>query len=49
MPLAERFGRIMRDTVAALEGLRTVADQSVERSTPIVIPIASLLDREGHT
>ena len=49
MPLAERFGRIMRDTVAALEGVRTVADQSVERSTPIVIPIASLLDREGHT
>ena len=49
MPLAERFGRIMRDTVAALEGLRTVADQSVERSTPIVIPIASLLDREGPT
>ena len=49
MPLAERFGRIMRDTVAALEALRTVADQSVERSTPIVIPIASLLDREGHT
>jgi hypothetical protein len=48
MPLAERFGRIMRETVAALEGLRTVADQSVERSTPIVIPIASLLDREGH-
>jgi hypothetical protein len=48
MPLAERFGRIMRDTVAALEGLRTVADQSVERSTPIVIPIASLLDREGR-
>ena len=29
MPLAERFGRIMRHTVAALEGLRTVADQSV--------------------
>jgi hypothetical protein len=49
LPLAERFGRIMHEAVAALEGLRTVADQSVERSTPIVIPIASLLDSEGHT
>jgi hypothetical protein len=45
MPLAERFGRIMREAVAALEGLRTAADQSVERSTPVVIPIASLLER----
>jgi hypothetical protein len=49
MPLAERFGRIMRETILALETMRAAPSQSVERSSPIVIPIASLLDREGHT
>jgi hypothetical protein len=44
LPLAERFGQIMREAVIALEGLRAAPNQSVERSTPIVITIASLLD-----
>jgi hypothetical protein len=45
MPLAERFGRIMREAIAALEGLRTVPNQSVERLPTIAIPIISLLER----
>ncbi len=46
LPLAERFSRIMREAVVALEGLRAGPNQSVERSPPIVIPIALLLDRK---
>ena len=44
LPLAERCGRILRETVVALETLRAAPSHSVEQSSPIVIPIASLLD-----
>jgi len=44
---ADAAGRALRPDHAR-HGCR-LADQSVERSTPIVIPIASLLDREAQT
>jgi hypothetical protein len=37
IPLAERYGRVMREALAALEALRAVPSQAVERSKPIKI------------
>ena len=45
LPIAERFGRVMREAVAALERLRMAPNQSLERSSPIMISMASLLER----
>jgi len=39
IPLAERCGRVMREVVAALETLRAVPSQAVERSKPISLAI----------
>ena len=43
LPLAERFGRIMRQTVVALEEMRSAPTPSVERSAPLAISVASVL------
>jgi len=42
LPLAERFGRAMRETVANLEALRAAPSQAVERSPAIAISITGL-------
>jgi hypothetical protein len=39
LPLAERCGRVMREALAALETLRAVPSQAVERSKPIRISV----------
>ena len=39
IPLAERCGRVMREALAALETLRAVPSQAVERSKPISLSI----------
>ena len=44
LPLAERFGRIMRQAVIALEELRSAPAPSVERSAPLVVSVASQLE-----
>ena len=38
-PLAERCGRVMREALAALEALRAVPSQAVERSKPIKVSL----------
>jgi hypothetical protein len=44
LPLAERFGGIMRKALIALEDLRGTPVPSVERSSPVVVSVASLLE-----
>jgi hypothetical protein len=39
LPLAERCGRVMRETLTALEDLRAAPSQAVERSRPVRISI----------
>jgi hypothetical protein len=39
IPLAERCGRVMREAFAALEALRALASQAVERSKPIKVSV----------
>ena len=39
LPLAERCGRVMREALAALEALRALPSQTVERSSPIMISV----------
>lgn len=39
IPLAERTGRIMREALATLEGLRTAPSSAVERSRPASISV----------
>jgi hypothetical protein len=47
LPLAARYGRIMRQAIAALEELRCGPSLSVERSVPMVFSVASL-ERTRH-
>jgi hypothetical protein len=44
LPLAERFGRIMRQALIVLEELRAAPSQSVDRSAPVAISVAALLE-----
>ena len=37
LPLAERSGRVMREALGALESLRAVPSEAVERSRPVRI------------
>jgi hypothetical protein len=39
LPLAELFGRVMREALAALEALRAAPSQAVERSKPIKVSV----------
>jgi hypothetical protein len=39
IPLAERCGRVMREVLAALEALRAVPSQAVERSKPFKVSV----------
>ena len=39
LPLAERCGRAMRDALSALECLRAVPSEAVERSRPLRIAL----------
>jgi hypothetical protein len=39
IPLAERFGRVMREALTALETLRAAPSQAVERSKPIRVSV----------
>ena len=39
LPLAERYGRVMREALAALETLRAVPSLAVERSKPIKVSV----------
>ncbi len=39
IPLAERCGRVMREALAALEGLRAGPSPAVERSRPVQISV----------
>ena len=39
LPLAERCGRLMREALGALEGMRAVPSEAVERSRPIRIAV----------
>jgi hypothetical protein len=39
IPLAERYGRVMREALAALEALRALPSQAVERSKPIKVSV----------
>jgi hypothetical protein len=39
IPLAERCGRVMREALAALEALRALPSQAVERSKPIRVSV----------
>jgi hypothetical protein len=39
LPLAERCGRVMREAFAALEALRSLPSQAVERSKPIKVSV----------
>ena len=39
IPLAERYGRVMREALAALEALRAAPSQAVERSKPIKVSV----------
>jgi hypothetical protein len=43
LPLSERYGRAMREALAALEMLRSMPSEAVERSKPM--PISVLLGR----
>jgi hypothetical protein len=40
LPLAERYGRVMREALAALEALRAVPSQAVERSKPFKVSVS---------
>ena len=39
IPLAERYGRVMREALAALEALRALPSRAVERSKPIKVSV----------
>jgi hypothetical protein len=39
IPLAERFGRVMREALAALEMLRAVPSHAVEKSKPVKVSV----------
>ena len=39
LPLAERCGRTMREALGALEGMRAVPSEAVERSRPVRIAV----------
>ena len=39
LPLAERCGRMMREALGALEGMRAVPSEAVERSRPVRIAV----------
>jgi hypothetical protein len=39
IPLAERYGRVMREALVALETLRAAPSQVVERSKPLTISV----------
>jgi hypothetical protein len=39
LPLAERYGRTMCGALAALENLRAVPSEAVERSRPIKVSV----------
>ncbi len=39
LPMAERSGRVMRDALGALECLRAVPSEAVERSRPLRIAL----------
>ena len=39
LPLAERSGRVMREALSALEALRAVPSEAVERSRPLRIAL----------
>jgi hypothetical protein len=46
IPLAERYGRVMREALAALEALRALPSRAVERSKPIKVSVIfGLLER----
>jgi hypothetical protein len=48
IPLAERYGRVMREALAALENLRAVPSEAVERSKPIKLSVIFGLLKRGN-